>query len=161
MRYRFAPIFRWGIGSSPAFSSISPSKEDFPEGGESAESAPQATRLKRLSNKSACLQESLRPRLAGPRCRGGSRTARLPRHNILGAIRESPLREHASSLYWTASSVGWPEEPRRLTLPSGESSFEEDIEEGAWLFPIPHLKMGANLYLIRLTREFVHINPPC
>jgi len=46
MRDGLAPIFRWGIGSSPALSSISPSKEDFPEGGESAASAPQATRLK-------------------------------------------------------------------------------------------------------------------
>jgi hypothetical protein len=46
MRHGLAPIFRWGIRSSPAPSSLSPSNEDFPEGGESGASARQATRLK-------------------------------------------------------------------------------------------------------------------
>ena len=63
MRRGLAPIFRWGIGSSPTISSISPSNEDFPEGGESAASAPQATRLKSGVNMMRAIGISINPHL--------------------------------------------------------------------------------------------------
>jgi len=56
--------------------------------------------------------------------------------------------------YWTASSIGWPEEAEAPppSPPFPESSSEEDRGEVIGVPHIPHLKMGANENRSRLQR---------